>query len=454
MGPLRTQALAKWRKQMADAVESVSKLQIIRRALLKYKLYTLGFGLMLVGIGLSIASFLSRYHDYAEVIRLPGLHLATAGLVLILVEYLVRGDTTDTLRELLDATLARRTTEDESRFLNSVSVAVSTAVAATPRDYLSSIQPSEAIRSALDAAREEIVVLGLSLRNFLHQDIQRQVKDALRSRKLTIRILMVDPGSRFVQWRERMWFQERGNITLHYRTEIELSKSILQDLVASSKDGPGQIEVRTYDLMPSCFFLCFDGRYFVSSYLTNRSVSSTPFIQLDGTRDHHVVAAYRDNFEQIWTHRDTRALPQIRRERGRRFVVVIAVTPNGVTFVLNRVRKLELPAGFIEPGESPEDAGEREFREEVGALFHVQDVIDREHSCLVFGMRGDVIGAPRASEIAEAREFERCPQIEDLSFYEPEDLLIIETAFVYQRSKYPKPLERQSQRTPHDTPDR
>ncbi len=99
-----------------------------------------------------------------------------------------------------------------------------------------------------------------------------------------------------------------------------------------------------------------------------------------------------------------------------RYVYVIAFRGSEFLMVRHSRRAWEMPGGKVGPGESPERAAAREFREETGYDVASLKILEAENGGLVYaGEVGKKLpGAPNADEIAEVRFFEELP--ERLSF--------------------------------------
>jgi 8-oxo-dGTP diphosphatase len=98
------------------------------------------------------------------------------------------------------------------------------------------------------------------------------------------------------------------------------------------------------------------------------------------------------------------------------YVYVIAFRDGEFLMVRHASRAWEMPGGKVNPGESPEEAAVREFREETGYEVGSLKLLEVEDSGLVFlGEVGKKLSmTPNADEIAEVRFFKELP--EQLSF--------------------------------------
>lgn len=98
------------------------------------------------------------------------------------------------------------------------------------------------------------------------------------------------------------------------------------------------------------------------------------------------------------------------------YVYVIAFSDDRFLMVRHARREWEMPGGKIEPGEDPQAAATREFREETGYEVQNLKVLEREERGLVY--LGDVgkklSSKPNIKEISEVRLFGELP--ESLSF--------------------------------------
>jgi NUDIX domain len=429
---------------MFETIDSANSAATLWERLLKLKIYLLGGGLLGVGSALFIASIWpGREKDLGDILRGLSFNLITAGFVLVTVEFFLKRESDELIRTILEKAIATAPVWNRVPTAETIANAVEQGIAAaSSRNVLVPEHPTAEIMQAIDGAQEEILILGISLRNILQEDLRKKLKRKLNQSRVKIRILMIDPDSRFIQWREQMWWnQTKGSISSHYRSEIKINAAELLDIM-NSNTGPGSIEVRTYDLMPSCYLIAVDRIYHVSFYMTNKSIGCSPFFLLhDGTHSHGVICL-RENFDSIWAHPRTRELKAMEDPtEKRRYVVIAGADKDGVVFVKNAHRKWELPAGFIEADETAEVAAVREFREETGMVLEVRDCIFREDFALVYGIATKTVGTVRAGEITEAKHLTQCPPINELSFSKSEDLLIIDTAFsFYRQSLLPQNL--------------
>ncbi|HUL62869.1 MAG TPA: NUDIX domain-containing protein [Methanocella sp.] len=98
------------------------------------------------------------------------------------------------------------------------------------------------------------------------------------------------------------------------------------------------------------------------------------------------------------------------------YVYVIAFRGDRFLMVRHARRAWEMPGGKVDPGEEPEAAAAREFREETGYEVDGLRVVEREPGGLVY--TGDVsrrlAARPDQREIAAVAFFESLP--DDLSF--------------------------------------
>lgn len=98
------------------------------------------------------------------------------------------------------------------------------------------------------------------------------------------------------------------------------------------------------------------------------------------------------------------------------YVYVVAFKGDQFLMVRHARRSWEMPGGKLNPGEDPEAAAVREFREETGYDVLSLRLLEREEGGLVFlGEVGEErLQKPDKHEIAEVGFFELLP--EDLSF--------------------------------------
>lgn len=425
---------------MFETIDPANSATTLWERLLKLKIYLLGGGLLVVGGALFIASIWpGREKDLGDSLRGLSFNFITAGFVLVTVEFFLKRESDELMRTILEKAIATAPGWNRIPTPETIVNAVEQGItAAFSRNVLVPEHPTAEIMKAIDGAEEEILILGISLRNILQEDLRKKLKRKLSQSRVRVRILMIHPESRFIQWREEMWWnQTKGSISSHYRSEIQINAAELLDLM-NSNTGPGSIEVRTYDLMPSCYLIAVDRTYHVSFYMANKGIGSSPFFLLHAGTHSHGVTALQENFESIWTHPQTRELKAQEHPPAekKRYVLIVAADSDGVVFVKNTHRKWELPAGFIEANESGEVAAVREFREETGMVLEVRDCISREDSDIAYGIATKTAGTPRAGEIAEAKHLTCRPSISDLSFTTSEDLLIMDTAFSFYRQAF------------------
>ncbi len=98
------------------------------------------------------------------------------------------------------------------------------------------------------------------------------------------------------------------------------------------------------------------------------------------------------------------------------YVYVIAFRGDEFLMVRHARRAWEMPGGKVDPGESPDAAAAREFREETGHAVAGLRIIEREPGGLVYtGELGpEVREKPDAKEIAAVALFRKLP--DELSF--------------------------------------
>lgn len=109
----------------------------------------------------------------------------------------------------------------------------------------------------------------------------------------------------------------------------------------------------------------------------------------------------------------------VRESRG--FVVVCALTPDGRVVLVRQYKHgigkelLELPAGAIDPGETPGETALRELREETG---YTADVIEHVRAFVVDPTNSDTVGhlfLARNAQATHAQELDVTEQIHVLT---------------------------------------
>jgi hypothetical protein len=272
-------------------------------SVLRYKLIIIGGALMFLGAILALLSYLPRLARVEEFLRTPGLHAFSVGLVLVLVEYLVRRDNAELLKEAVNEAMEEHNAQLGELVSSSCNTAISEAFRRSPiasaESFPASDRPDgrfgERFANALGASNSYYVECCTA--SYASYRLCRLLSAAVRSRKLDVRILLVDP-------RETPLVKARAELTLAHLTsgvtkrELEegsehIRKSVFTTIVALYEiQDILRVNVRLHKHFVFSRSELFDGGMFLSYYDGARPFPGSAFYPSES----NVYTAYRRRF--------------------------------------------------------------------------------------------------------------------------------------------------------------
>ncbi len=113
--------------------------------------------------------------------------------------------------------------------------------------------------------------------------------------------------------------------------------------------------------------------------------------------DYLTAEGHKKTYEMISRNRNIRTLEELQNRKADS-VIMILTDASGERILVTREYRMAMaqwiynfPAGLIDPGETPEEAAERELREETGLrLVRIEDVLDNSYSAIGFSNERNV----------------------------------------------------------------
>jgi hypothetical protein len=329
------------REPPSEQSEDASKLQLLNQLLYKYKVLTISFCLLGIGIGCLIYS--AHQHEptfLGHLIRDIGIALFTTGTIAMAADYYVRkeflNEISDKMRPLqhdvfgaqqritagflpINTTLSSLGAEIKKNFdefkadqdaklkavQDCILIGDDLRALGLQRVYQDRTKIGLSLLLQNATPGSEIRLLGIIISELGSPDMQRLIEQKLHQ-GCNIKILCLDPQSPFVEQR----ILEEGRSLVTTRRTIssanEANKNFIEGLLEKlDETNKGQIELRYYSMMPR-YFLFTDGRtMMVGFYLGKTRGAHAPHFQLevrpDGTG---ICSAFLEHFDWLWQQKE------------------------------------------------------------------------------------------------------------------------------------------------------